>query len=330
MHQNTALRDKLEALRDDYARATGAPFDHFYCPILYRDEAVQPCVGHVVPQSIERASSAWTVQRKDVDNLFGTLFESDFELLQTRGKHSLVEILADKDLAKKLRPSITADGEHVRHYAPGATVPEQHSRVEISDGTESVDLALKLTPSELVQERDRQWEIGYQKDLRLAALVSLLKAAHLTMFTLLGYRYALSAGGHFVGRRILGDYVESIMGLDRSVQLDAAEEHFAEFTSMVRPILGDTGKLEGTVDDQALKLVGPIEEPLGLLVTVRTGDSVHGVLVPVLEGVEAAVWYDRFLNGRVPKVETRRAEYRDAGWVVSPTSSFIDWPPAKL
>lgn len=326
MSREASLQKNLEQLRVDHARAMGTPFQYFFCPILYRDEDVRLCRGHIVPQAFRGAAPDWTVQREDVDNLFGTLFESEFEVIQERGRHSAVDAFRDKDLSKKLRPTIYADGEEIEHYKPVGPVPDQHSRIEITDGEHTIDLALKLEPSELVEQRDRDWEIGYEKDVRLGALASLLKAAHLTLFELLGYQYGRSPGGHFVARTILGDYVDANLGLDRTDQLENAEQHFAEFTSLVRPILGNTESVHGTITDRAMKLVGTVENPWGLLVSVRTGDSVHGVMLPIFEDDDAAATYCRFLEDPFPKIETRRAEHTDGQWLVSPTSTFMDWP----
>lgn len=326
MSRKAHFQNKLEQLRDDHARATGAPFQHFFCPILYRDEDVPLCRGHIVPQAFRGASSDWTVQRKDVENLFGTLFESSFEVVQERGKRSAVDALRDKDLAKKLHPKIFVDEEEVEYYKPKGPVPDQHTRIEITDGQNTVDLALKLERSELAEQRDCDWEIGYEKDVRLGALVSLLKAAHLTLFELLGYRYVRSEGGRYVGQTILGDYVDAVEHLERAAQIKRAEQHFAEFTPLVRPVVGNTGDVRGTISNRVMKLVGPLENLWGLLVFVRTGDSVHAVVLPTLEDAEAADTYSRFLDQPFAEIETRRAEYSEGQWLVSRTSTLMDWP----
>jgi hypothetical protein len=50
------------------------------------------------------------------------------------------------------------------------------------------------------------WNIETKKDLRIPTFVSLIKAAHLSMFSLFGYRYALTYAGRFIGEDILGKF----------------------------------------------------------------------------------------------------------------------------
>jgi hypothetical protein len=75
-------RQELERLRGDYHRSTGRPFRWFYCPLLFRDDDVELCKGHVLNQGFVGATRATTVQRKDIDNFYGSFFESDFVLIQ--------------------------------------------------------------------------------------------------------------------------------------------------------------------------------------------------------------------------------------------------------
>ncbi|PQV62436.1 hypothetical protein B1R32_13611 [Abditibacterium utsteinense] len=79
---NTTL---LEALRADFKNVTGRPFEHFYCPILQRDGPAELCMGHVVNKAFfdtsNRVSERCILQRKDVDNFYGSHFEPRFLLV---------------------------------------------------------------------------------------------------------------------------------------------------------------------------------------------------------------------------------------------------------
>lgn len=323
----------LQRLGTDYADVTGEPFDHFFCPILYRDDPLDPteelCKGHIVPQAFRGSARTWTLQRCDVESFFGTLFEAGFSVLQEKGKHTVTEILEDKKLFRDFRPDILLNGEEVHYYRPEDEVPEHHSEIEVTDGYRNVRLGLKMEPSELLEHKDGNWQFDSRRDLRLDSMVALIKAAHLTMFDLLGYRYALSAGGYFVGYDMLGRYVEENLELeDRPQMLRNAREHFAEFTSIVRPILGLPDWIEGTVTDGVLQLCGPLDSPWGFIVVVRTGDLHHGVLLPIQENPHAAVKYLNFLEDPFPKIESRLMQWDDDDkqWLIAPSSSFLDWP----
>ena len=69
---------RLDSLRADYEASTGLPFQYFFCPITWKDEDVPLCRAHVINKAFRGADRSWTVQRADVDNWFGSLFENDF------------------------------------------------------------------------------------------------------------------------------------------------------------------------------------------------------------------------------------------------------------
>ena len=101
---NTHIRKRLEQLRAEYESVSGRPWRFFYCPILHRDEETELCAGHVVNQALRDADRSWTVQRKDVDNYYGTLFEGDFLALEQKVDLQVDEILADRKLSRQFKP----------------------------------------------------------------------------------------------------------------------------------------------------------------------------------------------------------------------------------
>jgi hypothetical protein len=74
--EDDEFQGKLELLRKDYKSIRGKPFNYFYCPILFRDENVPLCRGHIVNRAFPNSYRVWTAQRKDVDNFFWTYFEA--------------------------------------------------------------------------------------------------------------------------------------------------------------------------------------------------------------------------------------------------------------
>jgi hypothetical protein len=63
-----------------------------------------------------------------------------------------------------------------------------------------------MHPTNVLTAAGKHWEIEISRDVRIPMMVSVIKAAHLTLFEMLGYRYALSLAGYFVGRQILGEF----------------------------------------------------------------------------------------------------------------------------
>ena len=99
----------------DYAQIKGQPFSHFFCPILFRDEEVDLCKAHVVNQAFPEASKNWTVQRKDIDNFYGPIFESEFVAIRYRGL-THYGIFADKKLSKLFSPQILVENKPIDYY----------------------------------------------------------------------------------------------------------------------------------------------------------------------------------------------------------------------
>lgn len=161
--------DDIEARRSDYAKTVGQPFEHFFCPVLFRDDDVRLCQGHIVNKAFPGADRREVIQREDVDNFFGSTFEADFVLLAERARHDAVDVLLDPTLRRTFRPHILVDGQLVDHYVPRDEVPSTHSHLAVErPGGATVPLALKLEPNATLSSLDGQWEIVIEKDVRLS------------------------------------------------------------------------------------------------------------------------------------------------------------------
>jgi hypothetical protein len=326
-----SLNSKVDRLRSDYARITGKPFVHFFCPVLYKDEEAELCKGHIVPAGFPRSSRAWTVQRKDVDNFFGTSFEDDFSAIQYRTERQTPgEVLTDKKLSRRFRPTILVDGEPVDYFIADEGVPEHFTRLQYHSRSGSVDLGLKIPPERAASLPHGNWEIEIAKDVRIPALVSLIKAAHLTLFDMIGYRYALSAGGQFVGRQILGDFFRRNQGNARAETRASAVVFFREFAHMVRPVKSAPA-LEGTITDKTLFICrGSGALIWALMVFIKTSDVLHAVVIPVLEGPDAAAMFWGFLQNQDDTIGFSWCRYRRHHWEASREVATLTWPKAGV
>lgn len=323
---NTETRRKLANLRTDFESVTGSSFNHFYCPFLYRDEEVPVCKGHIVNYGFSNSSRRWTVQRADVDHFFGAFFESDFLGIQYREGVTPAQVLLNKELSKRYPPQILVNGKPVEHFMARGPVPPQFSEVVIQGTGKEVRLGLKIHPAELIASSVTTWEIEIAKDVRLAALVSLLKAAHLTLFDMLGYRYALSAGGYFLGFTALGDFFLKNAASDKANVLRIADRHFRQFVHMVRPVGSEAPGLKGTVVDRLVYLCKTSHAtPWAFVVFVRTSRSLHAVLCPVFEQADAIVRFLQFLENTNEHIEAFPCEFRGDKWAVSKKSLTLNW-----
>lgn len=297
----TDFQALVEKIRRDFETVSGSQVNHFYCPILYRDEEVELCKAHIVNEGIKGAPRHWTVQRADVDSFFGSRFEADFVFFENErvgGDVSAVTALSDKRIRALIQPKIRRNGQDVPYYGSQGEVPSEFTEVEILKGEHSVPLVLKMSKESIVNAKDEVWEIDYRKDMRLQTFVSVVKACHLTMFRMLGYRYVLSAAGHFVGKTVLGDFYLEQVRNKKSVVLEAAHEHFVQFQHMVRPVLKLDCQLQGSINDRAfIACESSGSLPWAIIVLLPTGGNLYGALFPA--NPDTIDTYLRFLGSDV-------------------------------
>ena len=327
LEMSASLNSKVDRLRSDYTRITGNPFVYFFCPVLYKDEEAQLCKGHIVPQGFARSSRAWTVQRQDVDNFYGTSFEDDFLAIQYRIEgQSPDQVVTDETLARRFRPKIFLEGKAVDHFIAHDAVPGHFTPLEFHSNGKCVLLGLKMARHDAAGAVGHKLEIQIEKDARIPAVVSLIKAAHLTLFHMLGYRYALSAAGHFVGRQILGEFFLRGQGKPRAEVAEEALVFFRQFAHMVRPVQSHPD-LKGTATDRTVLLCwGGDSLAWALTVFVRTSRVLHAVLIPVLESPETAAIFNGFLEDQNESIDVSYCRLGAESWAVEPGVQTLAWP----
>ena len=325
-----STKQKLEELRSDYEIVNGRPFSHFYCPILFRDEDVGLCQGHIVNRAFPGSSRAWIVQREDVDNFFGSIFEGAFVDVQPAEKVAPDQVMIDAELSKKLRPAICIGGRVVEHFVAVGPVPNHFAEVVLGGPSGTVRLGLKMHPDEASAALGNGCQILIDRDLRLPALVSVLKAAHLTLFRMLGYRYALSAGGIFLGWTVLGDFFLRNKSRGRAEVLANAASHFRDFANMARPVLSAPTEVQGTVSDHFLLVCRYGDTPWAMIVFVRTSDQLHAALVPVLDEPSSADRFVKFLRGEGGPIQANRCRFEGEKFLGAKESETFIWPEGRF
>lgn len=321
---------KLRDLRAEFEEVTGKAFSHFYCPVLFRDEDVELCKAHIVNEAFSSVGRHWTVQRADVDGFYGRCFESDFVDIQYQGQITAATSMVDKTLAKKFRPQILVKGRPVPYYYPPEATPTvtDHAKVQLEGDHGTVEVRLKLTPKALEATDAADFEIRVERDLRLPALVSLIKVAHLTLFRMLGYRYALSAGGRFMGRSILGEFYLQNYHLGKKIVVEKAQTYFEEFSNLVRPVISHNPRLEGTVADNLLYVCETTSNvPWAFMVFARTTNALHAVVVPIFEHPDGIARFMSFLKSDGGRIEGRLSRYEGGEFKVWPNPTTFSWPP---
>lgn len=328
---STGLEKRLEELRADFASLSGAPFRHFFCPILFVDEDAALCKGHVISQAFPDSARHWTVQRKDVDSFYGSRFEADFTALLCKERGTPASVLFDKKLSRSFDITITVDGEPVDHYFSKGDIPEHFTGFEIGeDDGESVLLGLKMDPTSALEKADLKCEVWASKDFRVPALVSLIKAGYLTLFTMLGYRYALSVGGVLVGGHVLGQFFKRNAGKPKKAVLDDAREFFGPYAHMVRPALETKLQLAGSVADGNMLLCRSLTgEPWAVVVFVRTSRQLHAVLLPLTENESAYRVFVSFLRSGETTLRANSLKFEQDHWTTNPKPVTLEWPKGE-
>lgn len=330
---NKEIQKQLKLLKSDYEKVSNRTWRHFFCPILHQDEKTELCRGHVINQSFKDSDRSWVVQRSDVDSFFGTLFESEFSLLEELDHLNVDEILENSTKSKHFKPFFTADDQPIDYYRSKDKTPNHFSKVTYNTTTNaSMSLTLKVTPTEMEELLDKSWKVTVDKDIRLPALVSLLKAAHLTLFQMLGYQYALSAGGRFLGKTILGDLFLKTRDMKRVDALKEAKAQFKQYQNLVRPVDELNFDSKGTLTDNLLFVcvTGTEKQFWAFNVIVRTGKQFHGVLVPILDHHESAARFHCFLESPSPLIVKLTRLKEDGGWEGQIGTSTLEWPPVGL
>ena len=330
---NTDLKRQLGKLNDDYESVTGQRFQDFFCPILYTDEPVELCRAHIINRKFSHSDPSWTVQRADVDSLFGALFEGEFVLLEKRGQPVIEDALTDHNLARKLGLKLVQGDTAVDFYRRKGrdATPDDHTPIDIYIDEDKVGpFAIKISPAELLSRSDEGWQFQVAKNLQLPSLISGLKAAHLTMFHLLGYRYALSAGGHFLGKSILGDFVLKVRGLGRSDAIEVAADHFNEFAALMRPIVSPLPEYDGTVSDGQFFLLMNGSAFWAAQVMVRTAEHKHAVIVPIFDDIECVAYFCDFIKSPARDLEVKSARFRCDQIEGAKDSKTMAWPEAQM
>lgn len=325
--KKSRLQARLEDLRTDFQDLRGTPFKHFHCPILLRDEDVELCEGHIINQSFDNPSNVWTVQRKDVDNFFGSIFEADFEAIKYHDEKSRGRIVSSKHLFDLFKPTIDVDNEPVEYFVPQNDLPLKYSRVEFQDDGGSIELALKISPADLLAKENSNWELHVSKDIRIHALVSLIKAAHLTLFHMLGYRYGLSTGGNYVGRHILGEFFLQNFGGSKRVVIERAAPFFREFAPMFRPVVAKGIDFQGTLSDGKLMLCRTVRDlNWGLVVFISISGALHAVLIPIFDDPESIAYYLDFMKNDHETLRVQYCIFEEGKWNVDPNAINLSWP----
>lgn len=166
--------------------------------------------------------------------------------------------------------------------------------------------------------------------MRIHALVSVLKAAHLTLFHLMGYKYAFSRGGSFLGKMLLGDLFSKTRQLNRADTIEMAIHRFRPFHNMVQVVNPGTTSLMGTVTDRRANAIMDGNRVWAWQVFVRTGRHMYLVMVPTLDHPGSVTRLRQFLSEEESTLECRSIRLNRTHIVMTGNSLELTWPAWEL
>ena len=325
------LEKRIDQMRADFRAVTGNEFVHFFCPILHTDEKREMCRGHVIPKALETCD-AWVPQVKDVDSFYGSVSEATFSCEMMDGSKTPFEKWQNPKLNKIYRPKLKVNGEELEHYfAKESKHFAGHTPVQVVGPNAELltRFVIKKSPQEMSELSGTDIKVIVERDFRPAVIAAVLKAAHLTMFRMLGYSHVFSPAGRYLSL-VLGDFYTRNRQTPRDEMPDALAAAFQQHCLMICPtILTDKALLSGTVkDNRILACIGANEGIYAIGVIVPAGPCAFLVFLPTGQGTTINT-YLGFLKEPPPSILVSIYEFRCA---TLGTESFFStsYPPFRI
>jgi hypothetical protein len=330
---NDQARRQLERHRADYAKITGAPFQHFFCPILFVDEPAKLMRGHIINEAFKGSPGAWVIQREGVDSFYGRYFEGDYQLYQHMiGLRSLAYFFEQR-LFSAARPRVFYEGRELHYFIRlpkdyGKPPPPGFGVGDIEYNGQVLEMCIELHDNYPMPDFSNL-ELQTEKDLRVPAFVSLLKAAHLSLYSMFGYHYVFEHAGRLIGQDLLGGFYKSNRNANSKKQVqEKALDYFWPYRHMVLSIAPNLPATAGTLSDGIVHLcAGSIGPPWGMIIYVKAGPATNAVLMPFPGDHDALATFLDFLRNDHEQIHVMIGQHcKDTRqWAIDPTRQPARW-----
>ncbi|PQV62397.1 hypothetical protein B1R32_1417 [Abditibacterium utsteinense] len=197
----------------------------------------------------------------------------------------------------------------------------------IGSPEENMFFGLKMDTFNIKTGQEIYLETEINLDIRVEMVVSVLKAAHLSLFYQLGYEYAYRSSGRFMGA-LLAEFYEANRNKKKSEIREESLNYFRPYVNMVRPITHITFEADGTASDGHTFLVKSSSGGFwAMMVLVKTPGTMHAVLVPTAETAEDVGTFWNFLSSDQCNLHVNYAAFRkdEQKWEVSTKASPFFW-----
>ncbi|MCY4143253.1 MAG: hypothetical protein OXG08_06140 [Gammaproteobacteria bacterium] len=336
MAARTPLGVKLDRYKSDFQAVTGAAFKHFYCPILHVDEDVALTKGHIVPDAL--SGQQRVLQRSDVDNGFGSFFESESIDAISQGiqRTDLVERLlansADAGNLQRFRRRLELRGDK-------REIPFRSTRV---GGDNGLIVSKSDFPSD---ENPLDVRLVVELDARSSILVSCLRMSYLYWFKQLGYRYVFSNEGILVAwvlRSVYEKFIEPRQRPNRKkpgLMSDSVKaqvnEYCLQFANFLRPVPNETVKRwpsalrKGTIDSNWFLALVDEGQPYGRITILKLGNEHCAVLTPMITDERGWALMDSAAHLHLEFTMARWNADKSQYELAPPSGNSLIWPSAK-
>lgn len=301
---------ELDRLRTSFAAYSTATFGDFFCPVLEESGTGTGLMrGHILNKKLKKAARRQVVQRKDVDEHFGSTIEPEF--IHLMNVHMVPPGVIVHQHRKQLRAvSRTDKQEHPIFYPSRKSKDTPFPQFDLTDaqrqeiGTPYVKLLAEAQEDALYDFRTH----FFVSDAAFRG--SLLKSAYLALFDVFGYRVVFDPRLKAV-RESLAGFVR-----DRAT----AEQAGAYFDKFAGAMNAFTASNEdgSTVGDTITSKVFVAHRradtgTFAMSVLLGINDRIFGVTLPLTmpdsrPGAADAAYHE-FLGGGAEDREMRVARY---------------------
>lgn len=226
--------EELEQWKREHVRARGTRPAVFMCPITLQEaSSVDDLMnGHILNHGIISANRTQVIQVGDVDSHFGGTIEPQLINLAN------LEYYNQNDFLNRARTieAISTMGKIHPAFIPSPKSRPKAIDVPLKDATGSVYKTVFVNAPPEDRASIQEGAISGTIEITGGAITgSLLKAAYLAMFRMVGYDIAYNWAGDYV-RRTLASF--AIKKMDKHT----AAQHFASFKGAARIATGDGAK----------------------------------------------------------------------------------------
>lgn len=318
--------ERIEPYLADYEKVTGNRTDRFVCPIT-----LEPCEtsdlieGHILNKGFNKASRLTIVQYGRIDSFYGTRVEESFVAFLNSKDHDTAQIIAaaeclevefDDGTTTTCFPAVGASARHAE-----GRLPQWSAGIDGVEHSFFINTKIddpRLNPQMKLLGKSRQF-------LPAHWTATMLKAGHLALFDMLGYRAVFSPFGDTLRRTLKSYYTDNATRKD-------AERYFSDFKFATK--FAGAGTLQEAIRGnykpfpfdtlargQLLFHRTPSQTLFAVSCVFQINDVAAIVTLPeaLNNGDVETAWsyYTRLVNDEHPPQQVHLGEYRDGQFRVS-------------